>query len=125
MEKKWKSVQETVIVQRDHLTVDLPPVLLQEDHRAAVHHRIAQALAVHLLHHVHNLAKIAQLAVVAMTALAQLVKSLKAVKSAIHAGFDLHLKSATSLELDLVSLNRISLKMLLTKSSRRAFALNF
>jgi hypothetical protein len=114
-----------VIVQRDHLTVVLPPVRLLEDHRAAVLHRIAQTLVVQLLHHVHNLAKIVQLAVVAMTALVQHVKSLKAVKSAIHAGFDLHLKSATSLELDRASLNRISLKTSPVKSSRRAFAPNF
>jgi hypothetical protein len=120
LETKWKSVQETVIVQRDHLTVVLlpvlPPVRLLEDHRAAVHHRIAQALAVHLLHHAHNLAKIVQLAVVVMTALVQHVKSLKAVKSAIHAGFGLHLKSVTSLELDRASLNQIFLKTLLAKS---------
>jgi hypothetical protein len=117
-----------VIVQRDHLTVVLlpvlPPVRLLEDHRAAVHHRIAQALAVHLLHHAHNLAKIVQLAVVVMTALVQHVKFLKVVKSAIHAGFGLHHKSVTSLELDRASLNQIFLKTLQAKSSRRAFAQN-
>jgi hypothetical protein len=47
------------------------------------------------------------------------------VKSAIHAGFGLHLKSAINLELDRASLSRIFLKTLLVKSSRRAFALNF
>jgi hypothetical protein len=113
-----------VIVQRDHLTVVLlpvlPPVRLLEDHLTVVLHRIAQALAVHLLHHAHNLAKIVQLAVVVMTALVQHVKSLKAVKSAIHAGFDLHLKSVTSLELDRASLSQIFLTMLPVKSSRRA-----
>jgi hypothetical protein len=51
-----------------------------------------------------------------MTALVQHVKSLKAVKSAIHAGFDLHLKNVTSLELDRASLNQIFLKTLLAKS---------
>jgi hypothetical protein len=114
-----------VIVQRDHLTVVLLPVRLLEDHRAAVHHRIAQALAVHLLHHAHNLAKIVQLAVVVPIEQAQHVKFLKVVKSAIHAGFGLHHKNATSLELDPVSLNQIFLKTLLAKSLRRAFALNF
>jgi hypothetical protein len=60
-----------------------------------------------------------------MTALVQHVKSLKAVKSAIHAGFDLHHKSATSRESDRASLNQIFLTMLPVKSSRRAFVLNF
>jgi hypothetical protein len=114
-----------VIVQRDHQAVVLPPAQLLQDHQAAVHHRIAQALAVHLLHRVHNLVMIDQLAEGAPTEQAQHVKCLKAVKSAIHAGFDLHLKNVTSLELDRASLNQIFLKTLLAKNLRRAFALNF
>jgi hypothetical protein len=110
LETKWKSVQETVIVQRDH--------------RAAVHRRNAQALAVLLLQRVHNLVKIVQLAEVVPIEQAQHVKFLKVVKSAIHAGFGLHHKSVTSLELDRASLNQIFLKTLQAKSSRRAFAQN-
>ena len=75
-----------MIVQRDHLTVALLPVHLQEDHRADVHHQSDQALVAHLLHRVHNPAKIVQPAEVVPIEQAQHVKCLKAVKSAIHAG---------------------------------------
>jgi hypothetical protein len=114
-----------VIVQRDHLTVVLLPVHPLQDHQAVVHHQSDQALAAHLLHRVHNLAKIVQPVEVVLIEQAQHVKFLKVVKSAIHAGFDLHLKSVTSLESDRASLNQIFLKTLLAKNLRRAFALNF
>jgi hypothetical protein len=68
--------------------------------------------------------KIVQLAEVVPIEQAQHVKFLKVVKSAIHAGFGLHHKSVTSLELDRASLNQIFLKTLQAKSSRRAFAQN-
>jgi hypothetical protein len=89
-------------------------VIVQRDHQAVVH----------LLQRVHNLAKIVQPAEVVPIEQAQHVKFLKVVKSAIHAGFDLHHKNATSRESDRASLNQIFLTMLPVKSSRRAFAQN-
>jgi hypothetical protein len=110
----WKSVQEIAIGQRDHLTVALPHVL-----HLVVQHLVVQHLVV------PNREKNVRLAEAAPIEQALHAKSLKAVKSAIHAGFGLHLKSAINLELDRASLSRIFLKTLLVKSSRRAFALNF
>jgi hypothetical protein len=103
-------------------------VHLHQDHRAAVPHRIAQALAdqhhllqdLHLL--VHNLAKIVQPAVVALTAPVQPVKFLKVVKSAIHAGFVQHRKNAINHVSVHVSLSQIFLKMSQVKNLKRAFA---
>jgi hypothetical protein len=129
--KQWKSVHATAIDQaaidpRDHQMVALLHVHPHQDHRAAVHHRIVQALAVHLHPDLHllarNLAKIVQLVAVAMTALAQHVKFRRAVMSAIHAGFvQLH-KNVINREFVHASLNQIFLKMLQVKNSRRAFA---
>jgi hypothetical protein len=113
-----------VIVQRDHLTVVLLLVHPLQDHQAVVHHQSDQALVVHLPLPVHNLVRIVQPAEVVPIEQAQHVRFLKVVKSAIHAGFDLHHKNATSRESDRASLNQIFLKTLLVKSLRRAFEQN-
>jgi hypothetical protein len=91
---------------------------------ASVHLQVVHLQVVHL-QVVPNREKNVRLAEAAPIEQALHAKSLKAVKSAIHAGFGLHLKSAINLELDRASLSRIFLKTLLVKSSRRAFALNF
>ena len=118
--EQWKSVHaaaidQVAIGQRDHQTVALLHVPLHQDHRAAVHHRIVQALAAHLHPDLHllarNLAKIVQHAAVAMIALAQRVKFHRVAMSVIHAGFvQLH-RNATNQEFVHASLNQIFLKM--------------
>jgi hypothetical protein len=101
-------------------------VPLQEDHRAAVLHRIILALVVHLhLLRVRNLVKSVLPAEVVQTALVLRVKFLKVVKSAIHAGFvPLH-KNAINREFVHASSNQIFLKMSLVKSLKRVFVQNF
>jgi hypothetical protein len=110
----------------DHQVVVHLHVPLQEDHRAAVLHRIVLALVVHLhLLHVRNLVKSVLPAEVVQTALVLRVKFLKVVKSAIHAGFvPLH-KNAISREFVHASSNQIFLKMSLVKSLKRVFVQNF
>ena len=115
--------------------IDRDPMELGEFHADHLHRVLRDFDLVHLAekmnHHApvnlhdHNLVKIVQLAVVALTAPVQPVKFLKVVKSAIHAGFAQLHRNATNHEFVHASLNRIFLKTLQVKNSRRAFAQSY